>query len=1155
MFGTRASKAELVLMSQGLKGPSWLSIKNAVAVQRKNHVSWCELEFEVESQFDVTLFKAPVLDANNNAVAGSSSGAAGSVSIDLPSPNLSVASLSLKTLLVPNSNTHEIVAATLRFHNSVNIDNKTLDEAAKETVTFIRPPKGMVWPHDFKTKASAFRHGALLAFDAENILLMHLLRKLESSDPDVIVSHDLHGWGMDLLLQRARQLKVGQQWSKIGRLKRTNPPRESVHVAPVDAGAGAGRLLVDTQLSAQEFLMGSKMFTLPFLAQEQLQLNLREVAASATALMFGRSDSILELATMNVQDAHVQLALMFKLELIPLTAQLTMTCGNLWSRTLRSARAERVEYLLLHAFTRAGFIPPEKLTAKEREAREALDRRLGLGDDGEPIDDVSANNAASSVSGKKSRKRGKAKYVGGRVLEPKKGFYDTWVAVLDFNSLYPSIIREYNLCFSTMTHWVRCEDLDALLPPAVDAENNAIPTGILPGVVGHLIERRKVVRDMLKLEKNAGERSSLNIRQLALKLVANSMYGCLGFPSSRFYCQPIAALITTQGRRALEAAVSTAEVLRGSVIYGDTDSIMVNTLTSSLKLARDQSANIRKAINKPYKILRIGDDGMFKSMLLLKKKKYAALKLTEETLIDERNKHMFDDEAKINARDSQSSSTVYRVDRESYAPQEKLLRFERTAKGLDSVRRDWAPISREAADHVLGLILADRARDDLVSAIRVFLEELSKQIDSGEVPLDKFVMTKSLSKPPEDYADIKALPHVNVALAMINEGKVVRVNDVIEYVFTEGSGSIAERAMHKTTFTDALAKAKKPARGTPSVAPVIDIKYYKEQQILPPIMRLCEVIEDITPEQLALALGLDASRFRRARAAASGGASSYSDVFGNDDEDADSASSLYDKYKQCTPLKIVCPVCDVSYHYPGVYNFVQASQLTHLKSLVEAEAAESKSSGASQSLLATGDSGLTMELLMARLHTDPAAVQRLVAPVSAGGAATSGGICGLRCPTPGCGGANESPDLVATVVCNTLSVAIHGLLRRYASSQLKPEGHDATRDPSVALRALGGRHDTAFEAVKRDLSDSAVYNQVSYYAWLFDVDAAATAIEAEQQWRVKNAAAVATSALGPVDATLTVEEQQVFYKVHRHVNALLERFSHHWISLADIFGI
>lgn len=108
------------------------------------------------------------------------------------------------------------------------------------------------------------------------------------------------------------------------------------------------------------------------------------------------------------------------------------------------------------------------------------------------------------------------------------------------------------------------------------------------------------------------------------------MYGCLGFASSRFYCQAIAALITRTGRETLLKTKDLAETKLGfNVVYGDTDSIMINTGTQNLKDSLEMGKKLKVEVNVLYKCLEIEIDGVFKSLLLLKKKKYAALKVED----------------------------------------------------------------------------------------------------------------------------------------------------------------------------------------------------------------------------------------------------------------------------------------------------------------------------------------------------------------------------------------------------------------------------------------------------------------------------------------------------------------------------------------------
>ncbi|XP_061483331.1 DNA polymerase alpha catalytic subunit isoform X3 [Rhineura floridana] len=822
VFGTNTSSLELFLMNRKIKGPSWLEIKNP---QLSNQtVSWCKVELVALKPNLVTVVK------------------------DLPPPPLVIMSLSMKT--VQNTKTHrnEVMAITSLVHHKFCLDKAPPMPPFQTHFSVISKPNDCIFPYDVKEIVKNKNLKIEIAM-TERTLLGFFLAKVHKIDPDVIVGHNIYGFDLELLLQRINVCKV-PHWSKIGRLRRSNMPKLGGRSGFAEKNATCGRMICDVKISAKE-LIRCKSYHLSELVSQILKMERVIIPSEEIRNMYSDSRHLLYMLENTWTDAKYILQIMCELNVLPLALQITNIAGNVMSRTLMGGRAERNEYLLLHAFYEKDFIVPDKQLFKKSQQKQLEDDEDFEGDQNK------------SKTGRK-----KAAYSGGLVLDPKVGFYDKFILLLDFNSLYPSIIQEFNICFTTVPRMSssvqkKTEDGEEEIPELPDS---SLEMGILPKEIRKLVERRRQVKQLMKQpDLNSDIYLQYDIRQKALKLTANSMYGCLGFSYSRFYAKPLAALVTFKGREILMHTKEMVQKMNLEVIYGDTDSIMINTNITNLEEVFKLGNKIKSEVNKLYKLLEIDIDGVFKSLLLLKKKKYAAL-------------------------------VVEPSGDGKYITKQEL-------KGLDIVRRDWCDLAKETGNYIVGKILSDQSRDAIVEDIQRRLIQIGENVVNGSVPVKQFEINKALTKDPQDYPDKKSLPHVHVALWINSqEGRTLKAGDTVSYIICQDGSNLSPS--QRAYAPEQLKKQQNLA---------IDTQYYLSQQIHPVVARICEPIDGIDSVLIAAWLGLDPSQFK---------------IFHHYHKDEENDVLLggpvqltdEEKYKDCERFKFACPKCGTENIYDNVFD-------------------------------------------------------------------------------------------------------------------------------------------------------------------------------------------------------------------------------------------
>ncbi|TMA43297.1 MAG: DNA polymerase II [Deltaproteobacteria bacterium] len=331
--------------------------------------------------------------------------------------------------------------------------------------------------------------------------------------------------------------------------------------------------------------------------------------------------------------------------------------------------------------------------------------------------------------------------VGGLVLDSRPGLYRN-ILVFDFKSLYPSIIRTFNIDPLTFAPGDVAEGSVVRTPGGAAFRRDE--TGVLPELVARLAVERARAR-------TAGD----GVGAQAIKILMNSLFGVLGSPASRLFSPAVANAITTAGQYVIRLAAGAVEALGHQVIYGDTDSLFVDLGEPDTARAAARAEELRAAIASAVAEAITRDFGCASHLELEFEKVYVRFFLPE-------------------VRGGATGSKKRYAGLVVGAKGEEL-----DVVGLEAVRRDWSGVARRFQRELLGLVFHDRPVADF---IRAFVGDLRAGRFDGEL-----AYRKAIRKPLAQYTKTTP-PHVKAA-----RKQTTAAGRIVTYVVTgAGPESVGE---------------------------------------------------------------------------------------------------------------------------------------------------------------------------------------------------------------------------------------------------------------------------------------------------------------------------------------------------------------------------
>jgi DNA polymerase I len=379
-------------------------------------------------------------------------------------------------------------------------------------------------------------------------------------------------------------------------------------------------------------------------------------------------------------------------------------------------------------------------------------------------DELQAKGTASTTAIIKEKK-----YRGGLVVEPTLGIHFN-VIVVDFASLYPSIIKVHNLSYETVNcPHQSCKNDSSQKIPETSHWTCKEKRGLTSLLIGSLRDLRVKYYKYLSRDKalTAEERQLYNVVSQAIKVILNASYGVMGAEIFPLYCLPVADATAAIGRSTTTKTIEKCKEIGIDVIYGDTDSLFL----------RNPS---------PTNVDRISA--------------WARSNLGVDLEIDKQYRYIVFSELKKNYLGVLSDGTV-------------------DVKGLTGKKSHTPPFIRKAFYSVLDILSKVNSERDFETAkekIKNIIQENAKNLDLGLISQEDLSFNVMVNKSPSKYgkrifgginngsgarslegnqvevaSNFKGLPqHIKAAKLLTDIGREVKVGDIISYVKTKTNDGV-----------------------------------------------------------------------------------------------------------------------------------------------------------------------------------------------------------------------------------------------------------------------------------------------------------------------------------------------------------------------------